>query len=168
MIVYRTNEPDSGETETASEVSDDLTSDTADNNGSDSMDWQFTSIQQVESLVQVLQAKCRFEDHELIDNELYALCRADDGRRFIVVAMLEQHPDGWAYILSDETMLPRCYRCPPRLLLLSDIPDVLCWRELCWISLSKAMSAGSSSVNTPHENASTPCSHQTECQADDV
>lgn len=126
------------------------------------MDWQFTSIKQVESLIQVLQAKCRFEDHELIDNELYALCRADDGRRFIVVALLEQHPDGWAYILSDETMLPCCYRCPPRLLLLSDVPDVLCWRELCWISLSKALSARPTPPVNYHESVSSQCSNQVE------
>ena len=96
------------------------------------MDWQFTSIKEAASLIRILQEKCRFEDYELINNELYALCRTDDGRRFIVVCLLKPYRDGWAYTLADESMHPYNYQCPARLLSRSDIPDVSHWRECCW------------------------------------
>ena len=95
------------------------------------MGWQYTPINDLQALVHALQVKCRFEDHELIGGELYALCRADDGRDFIIVALLEKHNEGWAYLLADEAMHPYAYRCPPRLLERSGIPDTSNWRACC-------------------------------------
>ena len=95
------------------------------------MGWQFTPIKDIDSLINVLQAKCHFEDCELVERELYAVCRTDDGRRFIIACLLEHHDNGWAYLLADEAMHPYCYRCPPVLLDQSEIPDTSHWRACC-------------------------------------
>ena len=96
------------------------------------MRWKFRQVESLALFIEVLKQICRIEDYEIVGNELYGLSRTDDGRRFIVVCLLESRGDRWAYQLFDEAMHPYCYNCPPRLLNASEIPDTSLWRERCW------------------------------------
>ncbi len=95
------------------------------------MKWKVVQIKSLTLLLKAIASVCRVEDYELVGDVFYGLSRADDGRRFIVVCLLEQHGDSWAYLLFDESMHPYRYDCPQRFLDASDIPDSSLWRERC-------------------------------------
>lgn len=95
------------------------------------MGWKYIQAESLAQLIEIIKLACRIEEYELVGNELYGLSRADDDRRFIVVCLLENHGDRWAYLLCDEAMHPYRYNCPRRLLEGSDIPDTSLWRERC-------------------------------------
>ena len=95
------------------------------------MGWKSIQAENLAQFIEMLQQVCRLEDYELVGNELYGLSRSDDGRHFIVVCLLENHGERWAYLLFDEAMHPYRYNCPHRFLEASDIPDTSLWRERC-------------------------------------
>lgn len=94
------------------------------------MGWSYLTKPK-EAVVDMLLRQSHFEDYALMDDALYGINRTEDGRRIIVVIVLESDAEGCGFKVLDEAMHPYYYQRPKRLLDLSEIPDESNWRKRC-------------------------------------